>query len=387
MAETRSRLWKADAVSGQVRSSGFASWSPYLDLGTDCSEIENTTGHSYMPGGRWSGGGVWDLWRNTQQCAPSTTFVSKTNSTNQIIGTARMGSAKSSTYPMNGYTHPSDSELNALGTTAIARTEPTNPSFDLSVFLGELRAEGVPNMPGHSVMEQTRLAKSAGSEYLNIEFGWLPLVRGLNDFAKTVEKSDDITRSYQEHANTVSKRSYEWPLDEESHAEPVSFSSVPASGGTFQGGGRYQHRSQKKWFEVEYIYYLPTGTSINDKLRRYASYARKLYGLDLSPEVVWNLAPWSWAADWFGNVGDVMHNISALGTDGLVIRNGYIMCHTRKEIIDSGTNSLSHEFMVKTTVSERKTRRMSTPFGFGLTYDGLTLSQKAVMAALGLSRF
>jgi hypothetical protein len=387
MGQIKTHAWKADPVSGVSRSSGFAEWAPYLDLGTDCSETETTFNHARLSGGRWSGGGPWDLWRNTQICSPSSTKVEKTSGTGQVKGTARMGSARISTYPMAEYSHPTDVQLNALGTTAIARTEPTNPSFDLSVFLGELRAEGLPNLPGSAMKEKTRLAKSAGSEYLNVEFGWLPLVRGLRDFANTVDKSDQITRSYQEQANKVVQRSYEWPIENESHAEPCSFNAIPGNGGTFQGGGRYQHRFQKKWFEVEYVYYLPTGNSMNDKIRRFGSYARKLYGIDISPEVLWNLAPWSWAADWFANTGDVMHNISALGTDGLVMRNGYVMCHTRKEILDSGNNTLNGKFMTKHTLSERKTRRNATPYGFGLLYNDLTSKQKAVIAALGMSRW
>jgi hypothetical protein len=235
--------------------------------------------------------------------------------------------------------------------------------------------------------EQTRIAKSAGSEYLNVEFGWLPLVNGLRSFAKTVHDSDQITRAHQELANRVIQRGYEFPTLTESHAEPVGFSSIPGNGGGFSGGGRWQSKSQHKWFEAEYIFYLPTGTSMNDKVRRFGSYARKLYGIDLSPEVVWNLAPWSWAADWFSNVGDVMHNASAFGTDGLVMRHGYVMCHTRKEISDSGKNPLNGAFVTKHTVSERKTRRAATPYGFDVSYDGLTNRQKAVVAALGLSRW
>ena len=380
---TKSKAYLADPVSGQSRSSKFVSWSPYSDLGTSCNETEITMSHHRLSGGRWSGGGPWRLTRHLQSCKPSSTYVS----TGLHDGTVRLGSARISTYPIGEYVHPSDASLFALGATAIARTEPTAPAFDLSTFIGEIRAEGLPNLPGLSVMERTKAAKAAGSEYLNVEFGWLPLVRGIRDFANTVKNSDDIIRSYQEHANVPVKRSYEWPSDEESHAEPCSFNGIPASGGTFQGGGRYQNIRQRKWFEAEYIYYLPTGSSTNDKVRRYGSYARKLLGVDLSPEVLWNLAPWSWAADWFGNVGDVMHNVSAMGQDGMVMRYGYIMCHTSKVILDSGTNANNGVFMTKQTLDESKTRLGATPFGFGVAYSGLSRKQLAIISAIGLSRW
>jgi hypothetical protein len=282
--------------------------------------------------------------------------------------------------------HPSELSRYADGTTAIARTEPTNPAFDLSVFLGEIRAEGIPNLPGTALREKVKSAKSGGSEYLNIEFGWVPLINGLRDFCKTVEKSDSIIRSYQEKANVVTQRSYEWPVEEQSQAFACNFSAQPAIG-FFSGGGVHEHRFERKWFEAEYIYYLPTGTALNDKIRRYGSYARKLLGVDLSPEVLWNLSPWSWAADWFANTGDVMHNISALGTDGLVMRHAYVMHHTglvrQSTGYLHGVPSLRQQ---QTQITETKSRLGATPFGFGLTDAGLTTKQKAIIVALGLTK-
>jgi hypothetical protein len=261
---------------------------------------------------------------------------------------------------------------------------PTNPTFDLSVTIGELRMEGIPNVPGASVMEQTRLAKKAGGEYLNVEFGWLPLVRSIRDFAYVVDHTDKLVRSYQENSNKVIKAYYDWPTIEQSRADSCSFSMTPAVG-FFSGGGRHQRILQRKWFEAEYIYHLPTGGSTNDKFRRYGAYARKLYGVRLTPEVLWNLSPWSWAADWFSNVGDVMTNISNIGSDGLVLRNGYMMCHTAKVTIDHGTAFGVTQTSVRT--QEWKQRRGATPYGFGISYDSLSNRQKAIIAALGLSRW
>jgi hypothetical protein len=284
------------------------------------------------------------------------------------------------------YSTPSEAALLAAGTTAIARTEPTNPAFDLSVFLGELRAEGLPNLPGSSVMDRTKAANKAGSEYLNTEFGWLPLVRGIRDFASVVNRSDEIVRSYQENANIVIKRSYEWPTEESSRYDARTFSSRPAVN-TFVEGGRYQRAFKKQWFEADYIYHLPVGNSANDKFRRYGSYARKLLGIDLSPEVLWNLAPWSWAVDWFSNTGDVMHNISALGTDGLVMRHGYLMTHICKITEDHGRHQSASFPQYRTRTQEVKLRRAATPYGFGVTFSSLSAKQVAIISALGLSRW
>jgi len=83
-----------------------------------------------------------------------------------------------------------------------------------------------------------------------------------------------------------------------------------------------------------------------------------------------------------------MHNVSALGQDGMVMRYGYIMCHTRKEVWDWGYFQdqeglrMDHKF-----VEETKTRTPATPFGFGVAFDGLSGKQLAIVSALGLSRW
>lgn len=385
---TKSRRYQTATLSGTDRLSGFHPPYNYSIPGRDCYEYIISDNHRKYGTG-WEGGGPMFLDRNIHEYIPERLNVIHYNGFGVPLGEGTVAIA----YPTDGVLdlmpppHPSESALKALGTTAIARTEPTNPSFDLAVLLGELRAEGLPNVPGATVMEQTRRAKKAGGEYLNVEFGWLPLVRGIQDFSSTVEKSDDIIRSYQEHANIPIKRSYEWPTYNETRTRSCTFSEVGGRG-FFIGGGRSEIVSQRTWFEASYIYYLPTGGSANDKIRRFGSYARKLYGIDLSPEVLWNLAPWSWAADWFGNTGDIMHNISAFGQDGMVMRYGYIMCHTRRETWDWGYHTSDpkarQDYRV---VTETKSRLPASPFGFGVSFDSLSAKQIAIVSALGLSRW
>jgi len=80
-----------------------------------------------------------------------------------------------------------------------------------------------------------------------------------------------------------------------------------------------------------------------------------------------------------------------MASNGLVLKYGYIMEHS----IVSDSYSFSgptgfktsdvHPLVVK-LVTETKIRRKATPFGFGLTLGGLSSTQKAIMAALGMSR-
>lgn len=384
---TKSRTFYTSAVAGVSRPTHFNQFEPYSYSGILNQETIMSNSHWRVSSG-WSGGGPMFLTRNTTSFNPDVVNTSWPQPGGYLgNGSVRlMYPAQSVPNSLGIPQHPSQLSRYVDGTQAIARTEPTNPAFDLSVFIGELRAEGIPNLPGTALREKVKSAKSGGSEYLNVEFGWLPLIRGVRDFCKTVNNADKIITSYQQKANQVWQRRYEWPAVEQKQAFASRFSAEPAVG-FFEGGGVLEHRFERKWFEAEYEYYLPTGPKLNEKLQRYGSYARKLLGLDLSPEVLWNLSPWSWAADWFANTGDVMHNISALGTDGMVIRHAYVMHHTgltRQSTGDLfGIPSLRQS---RLEVTETKSRLGASPFGFGLVDADLSAKQKAIIAALGLTK-
>jgi hypothetical protein len=382
----KTRTFNAPLVQGRTRSSSFVPWTNYtnvLPISTETSEGVGNRWNGYC----WDGGSGWRLSRTTHTYLPEAVAVDSFNAGGTLLGegTTRIGGPTISVPSLSLPNLPTDGELDAMGSTAIARTEPTAPSFDLSVFLGELMREGIPVAPGHQTMVATARAKAAGSEYLNLEFGWLPLVGGIEDFSNTVKNADEILRQYEMSANEPVKRRYDWPPHVETKYTPCNFSTVSPSRGFFTKGGRWQEVEQRFWFEASYVYHLPVGSDADARMRRYGSYARKLLGVDLSPEVLWNLAPWSWAVDYFSNTGDVIHNISAMGQDGMVMRYGHIMCHTRRTTRDSGSIAGNHQ--VHVTTEEWKTRRPATPFGFGVSFSDLTPKQIAILAALGLSRW
>nr|UJQ85750.1 MAG: hypothetical protein 1 [Leviviridae sp.] len=388
---TKTRTFYTGHVSGTSRSSIFGSLDPYDNWGPLSSEVSYSISHARLSGGRWSGGGPWRMERNVTYFEPTPPFKANYNAGGGYLGegTIRIEYSTDGVPNLAVPTPPSNNSLNADATTAIARIEPTRPAFDLSVVLGELRAEGLPHLPGQALRDQTQLVKSAGGEYLNVEFGWMPLVRSVRQFADVVKRSDEITRSYQERANTVTRRSYEWPEAVEYAARNCNFSMNPPIG-FFTGGSFTQRKFTRRWLEVDFTYYLPTGSTRGDKIRRYGAYARHLLGVELTPEVLWNLSPWSWAADWFSNTGDVMHNLSALGHDSLLMQNGYMMCHSGLESTSTGSYQNSWGpplFQRRRQIEETKIRLQASPFGFGVALADFSSRQNAIIAALGASRF
>jgi len=131
------------------------------------------------------------------------------------------------------------------------------------------------------------------------------------------------------------------------------------------------------------------GDSLEDRLARYSLEARKLLGISLTPETLWNLAPWTWAVDWMGDIGTLLHNAALFGQpDSLVMQYGYVMSHTVTERTEVLTGFLTKSGLSSTSMVygiETKTRRQATPFGFGVLATSFSAKQWAILAALGIS--
>jgi len=135
---------------------------------------------------------------------------------------------------------------------------------------------------------------------------------------------------------------------------------------------------------------MPAGLDSRTKLGRYALLADRL-GLKLTPDTLWNLAPWSWAVDWFSNAGDVISNLSDIGEYGLVMRYGYLMeesittdTYTLEGVVLSDGKPFNCEPLV--LVNHTKTRKQANPYGFGVSWDTLSTFQISILSALGISR-
>lgn len=299
--------------------------------------------------------------------------------------------------------HSSDSELDAAGSTAISRVLPTNPVAGLAVAFGELR-EGFPKIIGSTLFKKSGkpVSSKAGDEYLNYQFGWAPMVSDFKKWLNAVRDADKIWKQFQRDAGRHVRRRYYFPetteviLDDELAGQPVK--GGPVFGSLWQGGTAssfktlYRHHEIKRqrWFSGAFMYYMDTAAPSMKMWNSDMQRLQKLYGVKITPEVIWNLTPWSWAADWFGNTGDVIRNISQFSSDGLVMPYGYMMeksvmtaTYRMRDVTLQGLTipDITQEF-TKTV----KRRRKATPFGFGLDFDSFSQFQLSIIAALGLSR-
>lgn len=275
-------------------------------------------------------------------------------------------------------------ELWAQGSTAIARARPGNAEVSLATLLGELRE--LPAQFG-------RKNQAKSPSYLGYEFGGAPLLDDLRKLYEVQRGMDArIQQLRRDNGKSVRRR-----LN--------LYSDTAVSPGSTEGPGVYmqptylcdndQYRTfsnrqtVKYWFSGKFRYFIPDF----DGNRWPANTVRMLYGLDVSPEVVWNLTPWSWLADYFGNLGDVMSNLSANAADDLVMEYGYVM----------GTKTSTNTYEIRgglyrpdrtkgsfTARAERsvtiKQRVVGYPYSFGASPGSLSQRQVAILGALGLNK-
>lgn len=292
-------------------------------------------------------------------------------------------------------------DLNAFGTTAIANVLPNNPIGGLSVFLGELKREGLPSLPGiHSWKGRTDIARSAGSEYLNQEFGWEPLISDIRKFWYAAHQSERIIEQYARGSGKRIHRSYRAPTVRETLSDTLyqdyTNTVAPVLDVSFWASTPKKRVIKSKitdrWFEGCFTYYLPPLDPSGGNGQRNRQIARKLYGAEVTPETVWNLTPWSWAIDWMTNAGDVFHNISGFANDGLVMHYGYVMeqiVHREEHYLyNVKTKSQPTVERTATTIlsTTTKRRKVATPYGFGLDPLGFTSRQLSILGALGIAK-
>jgi hypothetical protein len=294
----------------------------------------------------------------------------------------------------------SDEKLIELGTTAIAKCAPANPITDLSTFLGEIITEGLPRVKKlawlRNLSSKERL-KALADDFLNYEFGWKPLVSDVSDLSNAFIRADTTWAQYERDAGKLVRRRFSFP--DETSSSTATFNEVnpwiaQSSGllyDNFVTPGKVIRNdliTKKRWFSGAFTYYLP---SDRGRVGESVIKAKKILGLTITPDVVWNLAPWSWAVDWFTNTGDVLANWSSWLVDGQVLVYGYMM----EETIVERTYSFSGPTGFRTSaivpgyvkfVTHTKKRIAASPYGFGLTWDGLSAVQKAIIAALGITK-
>lgn len=378
-------------IGDQITDSENHDWPPPKGSNQDVGgEFTSVRRKGYKP---------WTIVKQNTQWDDAT-FVYKLDERNAYscpIETTASGKPKWPTLPTS-FT----SSLNAAGATAISRCRPTESGVELSVALGELRKDGLPAVPGVQAAERkvNEVRYLPGDEYLNIQFGWAPMISDVKKLRDTVANYRDILEQYDADRGRLIRRSYTFPTETQTDTVVLSTAkspdggalgvTVPGSPGKLGVWSKTTTTTTRRWFKGAFVYGVPQGSTPFAEARRLGAEADRLFGVSLTPDVLWNLTPWSWATDWVFNTGDVLSTVGDYVSQGLVMRYGYMMeeviCQVVYSLSECRVNGKSVSVPdAKLTVSS-KNRIRANPFGFGITWDGLSSSQTAILAALGISR-
>lgn len=300
------------------------------------------------------------------------------------------------------------------GTKAIALVKPTKSVANAYVAFRELQRDGVPALLGASLWKERnkRFIRGIGGEYLNFQFGWAPLINDLSQFIRAALRYEAIWSQFERDAGKPVRRRFAPDPD-------VTTSTTVDMGYAYFGGPAYDDGlsclydsivglpprqlkitrtvTQQRWFSGAFKYYVPERGS-RSKLEKYQyelQKLQKLLGVIPTPDRIWAAEPWTWALDWITNTSAVMGNIVDLQANSLVMPYGYVMEHTKQTveyvntggwyIVNPGVFKPVPDFKMVHT-DEVKQRLQASPYGFGLTWNGFSPQQVAILAALGITR-
>lgn len=274
---------------------------------------------------------------------------------------------------------------------------PVKPVNSLGQFIAELR-DVKSQFTG--LKRGLRTLKDLGHHYLNIQFGWKPFLSDLQSFLcngqKIARRMSYIRRNngkWIKRGGTISNTDSRSSLTDMDVIIPhLPYQFYPPTGAT--KAKRWITNETHIWFEARMKYYIPSLSSDDGRNFWTSPLLRKMWGLELSPSLVWELLPWSWLFDWFSDIGDFYSNISDQAYDNLVAKYAYVMetketiYHFdqiqpwRAEVIGAPLHVQDARFQVV-----MKERVEGSPYGFHLSADwsDLSASQLAILASLGVT--
>lgn len=286
---------------------------------------------------------------------------------------------------------PSPPNNSMLGTRMLARTNPGRPHVSVPVFVGELR--DLPHLirwTGESLLNPKHWrnlaskhgarAKFLAEANLGWRFGWAPL---LSDLKKMILFTDAVTRR-----ETELRRLYHGGLKRRmtlDTAHQATNTSVVLDSVGFENQRAIRHavQSRKIWGTVRWTPTTHPDFRNDQYMHRLARKA--VFGMRLSPADVWELMPWSWLADWFGNVGDFLEATN----NSIPVKHGpvCIMSQTDTTYVYSPT-SHKHlwggESSVFTHVA--KNRTVVNSAALSASFPALTGSQLSILGSLAFLR-
>lgn len=260
-------------------------------------------------------------------------------------------------------------------------------------------------MPRYAAEQQLRSWKRApgraSDHFVNHQFGWVPLVKDVTDLCSTIINFDDTVAKIRDRNGRWVKRRFHEDVDQR---EEVLFSvtgstsfCTPSLGDAYivPNSARLdcvRVHSTRVWYEGSFRQYYPefdaSLMSGHPALEKVAQ-AIRIAGAEVNPVNVYKVLPWSWAVDWFVNVGDQIQVLQDMATDAVVSRYFYLMRHTVRRVeYRVRFSTLDGQHISFTALAGYDIKRRvpgHNAFGFTALPTGLSARRLAILGALGIS--
>jgi len=354
-------------------------------------------------------GHTWSL-KTYEFSGPATNWLTNDGSRNWVCQTAPLPAINGSN---SWWSEPLEHDLGQEGANLFGRAVPSTGMFNLGQFLGELR-EGLPSILPKA-RSATKQYREFGSQHLNIEFGWKPLLNDLQNLAKAFMAAQSaltgepqVTRRTRKGISdsNSSRNEFTTPPGIYSSIVPRNFRDLVPAGSIEYGGNplpSYYYGTTgptsittTSEYSIRFVgqfYVLPKLTYSPDA---YLERVGALMDTNITPSVLWELAPWSWMADWFLNIGTMLNSYEGAVNSRILAQYAYVMEDSTTIVkVHTPRANANYGFLSNPVypggdsffVSRSRRRVRANPFGYiGITGKPLSQEQLGILQALSLTK-
>lgn len=236
-----------------------------------------------------------------------------------------------------------------------------------------------------------RYANAVSGAWLEHNFGWVPFVKDVQDFIHTWQYHSKVLRDLKKWNGKfrtrrrilTNSRVIETLAGHTSatmHYPPALVNLTDVVPGSYHFT---RVNIEHAWVEGSFRYYIPDVGSINWDRRA----IRYLMGFNVTPQLIWQLTPWSWLVDWYSKIGDMFdtapdlqENLCARYTYTMRTRKTVLACNSSMNFKDGSKDYRTWYYTLVRKVRYRGMRHFETEG------QDLTLRQKTILGALGIQR-
>lgn len=243
--------------------------------------------------------------------------------------------------------------------------------------------------------------KWVADEFLNNVFGWIPFLKDVHDIhnadLKGQQFMDDLSKKngrWEKRTRTLEDIVEDWNMihSQWGYMGCQPLGHLMENVFPVRRFDVYHRKVSRVWAEGLFRFFLPEFDRMDPKYGSMMSGIKRemmLYGLRINPLVLYKATPWTWALDWFTGIGNLIARVQDYGLDGIVSKNCYLMQHVRHDVFSyhtlAGFDGGSIELRWDRTFETKQRIAADSPYGFGLSWNGLSPRQLAILAALGIS--